>query len=216
MSEEKLKWFEFYAKYISLAVAGIWTLSIGAEWVQKEILLVDLETKQHKLETMKLGREGLYPRASTEISINLNNEPWGDNKELCHLTGQYSIENTGEYPISISSVTFYLYEKHLVKEGDLKNKKVVSYSLSPNLEKLTPIFKEKMIVQETINKENRIERSFGFAIKYDKNALYSVIAKAQGGIIGFEQVEEDTYRFRDNDLTHVSGLHSICTNDSNK
>jgi len=208
--ENKLKWFEFFAKYISLAIAGIWSLSIGSDWTDNEIKLVSLDKKRYELEAMKLGKEGLYPRASTKLDIKKDNVPWGEKKNLCHVTGKYIIENIGDYPIRVEEVEFSVYEIYSVEEGDFLDKKIISYSLNPSLDKLTPILNEKISVDEIIATTNRLERVFGYAIKISNGALYTVVASAQGGVISPKNIKDFNLKFGSDDLTIYSGSHLIC------
>ena len=211
MTEDKIKLLEFFFKYLALAIAGFWTLIVGTDFVDKKIKETNLAKAQYELHALKLGKDGLAPKASTTLTVNKDNPVWSANNNLCTVTGSYKIENIGEYLLMIDEINLSLYETSTLTEKDIpKGKKVASFSLSPKLDKLYPIYKEKITIKETIAKGNYIERSFGYVVRLKKGALYSIRAKASGGLAGADVTSEEISNFYDNDLTHTSGLHTLC------
>lgn len=165
-----------------------------------------------ELESFRLGKDSLAPKASTTLEVKNDNPVWVTGPSLCTVTGSYKIENIGEYLLGIDEVEIFLYETSPLTLCDMpKNKKVVSFSLSPSLEKLKPIYSEKMNVRETIAKGSYIERSFGYVVRLKEAALYGFSAKASGGLAGAKVTSSEIYNFYENDLTHMSGLHALCT-----
>ena len=211
MDDDKFKRTEFVVKYSVLAVVGLWTLMIATGWVSNKSEEIELAQKEYELETSRLGSEGLYPKALTDLTVKTDNALWGENKDLCTISGQYTIENIGGFPIYVSDVEFTVYELEPLTENDLKGKEVASFSLSSRLEHAKPLFEEEMEVKENITTSNRLERSFGYVIKVKEGALYTIKASANGGIPSGKKEMSPLSVFSKNDLTHISGSHRICT-----
>ena len=201
MDETKLKWAEFAAKYTVMLVVGIWTLSVGSEWLDKE---------QFELEYVKLSEKGFYPQAKPDFNIKRDNEPWVGNSKLCTVTGIYKVKNTGNYPISIDKVKFHVYENKPITEEDAVKNKVTSFSLSPTISKLKPIHKEEFKVNETIAPGMELNRGFGYVINTEKYALYTFMANAEGGLYGVTSLPKQQVRFGEDELKVVSGSNIIC------
>lgn len=212
MTEEKIKTLEFIFKYIAIAIGGFWTLIVGSDFVDKELKETNLAKAQYELKALELGSGGMVPKASTTLKVKKDNPVWISDPSLCTVTGSYKIENIGEYLLRIDEVEIYLYETSPLTSSDIpKNKKVASFSLSPSLEKLEPIYSEKMNIHESIAKGNYIERSFGYVVRLKEGALYGFSAKASGGLAGAKVTSSEITDFYENDLTHMSGLHTLCT-----
>lgn len=211
MTEEKIRLLEFIFKYFALAIAGIWTLLVGSDFIDKKVKETNLSKAQYELESMRLGKEGLTPRASTSLDVKKDNEHWIGRSDLCTVTGNYKIENVGEYIIRIDEIQLELFEAYPLTIEDLtSDKKVSSFSLTPKLKKLKSIFSEKIEVNETIPSGGYINRTFGWVVKIDSEALYTIRANATGGLAGAKNSLVEISEFYQNDLRHDSGVHKLC------
>ncbi|GAA0852305.1 hypothetical protein [Aliiglaciecola litoralis] len=211
LTDAQFKRIESIIKYLVMIIAAIWTLTIGTDWIEKQAAEVKLAKSKYELEAARLGKDGLYPKASTLLNFNQGTKLWGSDNNLCTISGLYTIENIGGVPLTIDSIQFDVYEILPIRESELSDENVVSFSLSPKLQSLQPIFSEAMSVKENITTSNLLQRAFGYVIKVNPNALYAIKASAQGGIPGLAELNAlSLTSFSENDLTHVSASKIIC------
>ena len=210
MDENKIKLLDLIAKYLVITIGAGWTLMVGTEFIDKK-------RAEYEFEALRLGAQGVYPRGDTQlIPDGYENQSTGDQR-VCEISGKYVITNIGNYLTEIESVKFELYEKKIESAKKVAETGTpVSYSLSAYLSKLTPILTDNIPVNEIISNGNKLERSYGFLVKTVKDHNYTVVASAQGGIVGAEKISPELTKFRKNDLTHISGAHGYCKNASNK
>ncbi len=204
MNKGQLAFWDLVAKYLVIIVGAVWTAMVGTEFIDKK-------TAEYEFEALRLGSEGVYPRGDTQINPDGHGTVSNDDPSICEITGQYVITNVGEYLTEIESVKFQLYEIERLKATEVaKSDAPTSFSLSSTLSKLKPIKEEEFSVNESIAKGNELERSYGYLVKLKPGHNYAIVASAQGGIIGAENLKSTITRFRENDLTHISGSHTYC------
>lgn len=204
MDETNIKAADLIAKYLVIIIGGIWTLMVGTDFIDKR-------KAEYEFGALQLGVKGVYPRGDTQLHLDGFGKPALKDPAVCQISGQYVITNIGEYLTRIDSVKFQLYEKQVASEITVGNSgKPISYSLSVALEGLDPILAEQVTVKELLAKGNKLERSFGYLVKPKANHNYTIVASAQGGLVGASDISPELSNFQVNDLTHISGSHAYC------
>lgn len=208
MSKENniFQWVEFIAKYLVVGISAIWVLCVGTDYIQKQ-------TAELEYRNLKLGKNSV-PIAKQSLSFHADNAPWGTNRELCNVSGQYSVINKGVLPFQIDKVLFSVYEVPVLKYDKALGNKVTSLTLSNLLNKLDPIYTEEILEPARVGTGGTYSRSFMYTIHRSKGMLYSVVANASGAVIGVEEENNELLTFGPNELKITSGLSSICGGDA--
>ncbi|HVQ07140.1 MAG TPA: hypothetical protein VMS43_01770 [Allosphingosinicella sp.] len=190
---------EFVIKSVALIVSAVWILLVGTAYLERQGKALDLRNKT-------LGIES-NPTADTQISVNFANSPWAGAPNLCTVTGQYKIKNTGRLNFRIDRVSFEIYRLPVVSQQDLSPNEVTSITPAIRLRGLRPIHRETIDVGELVGVNNELQRNFGFIIRERPNTLYVVVANAVGGL----PLEDGSGRFGERDLQYFSDVADICT-----
>ncbi len=194
--------FDLVAKYSVIAVAGLWTLYVGTDYL-------DRQAKALELGNVALGVASV-PTADTTITFVEKPKPEPGEK-LCFPEGKYAIKNTGQLAVELKPAVIKLYEVPVtyLKDGQ----KTVSWSLETVLAKLEPIRTETLGGSEVISIGNSYERIFAYTIRRKPGHSYVLVANAAGGIPENAAVDDDARairKFGPNDLRHVALLGAYC------
>jgi|GEM_PF-6864900 len=212
--EEWRKQMAFVGKGVAIAVAGLWLLLVGTEYLDKR--------------GKQLGRLG---QAGPDTSFGSGPFVFASQKntDYCEISGRYDIKNQGELTFEIEQVEIALFlvrtQKPQADDGNYL------FSTDEVLKDLEPIHTQTFEVNERLypgqkdqDNGNELQRSFGFGVPKpvaasgeDKNDFaYFVTANATGGLpqpntwqydlsvlLGLE--DPLLTRFRPKDLRMASG-----------
>lgn len=195
---------EFFIKNIALVISAIWLLITGTAYIDKQAKSLDLRNTT-------LGIES-NPTADTQINAILNNAPWITDRNLCTVTGQYRIKNTGRLNFRIDEVSFEIYRLTILDQpADLSMGPVTSLTTAVRLRGIEPFYSESFPVEEIVGVNNELQRNFGFVIRRDEGSHYVIAANATGGLPLVPEERDGSGRFGARDLQHFTEVASICS-----
>lgn len=197
-----LEWLQFIAKYAVIIVSAFWVLYAGTD-------LVDKQTKSLELKNLRLSKSSI-PLVSHNMTIIANGPLWGPENDLCMVTGNYTIKNTGELPVLVGELELAVYEFPPVQPSNIPDSGVYSYSLQLFVERTEPMHREKFMGMERVSVGGSYQRSYGYAIRKRPDHLYAVVGRAKGGLSN-EKGQLDTGNvFGESELLHITQTTDIC------
>ena len=201
-----------YIKIGALIIGGLWVLGAGSDLLVKKETSLDVHNKKYS--------DYSTPLASHELTaLNSETPSWVNNKDICTVTLNYSIENKGKLKLMIDKFFVEVFEINTVKEKDLAQNNVIAFSISKLIEDsrtsdnpsfAKTILKNEYKANEVIGHNNQFARSLGFVIKRDPNKFYTFVVNAEGGIWTGEEDRNEIQSFQKNELRHVSNTGPIC------
>lgn len=192
----KLEWAQFTAKYLAVFISAIWALCTSSDYIDKQAKALGLQNLRLSKRSIGVAEHSMAPLKLGYL--------WGSEGNLCTVSGKYSIENSGELPIVIDTVTFKVYELPPIKEGNFADAKVFSTTLSSQIARLTPLYTEPINHLERVGIGGRLERVYEYTIKIDSDNAYAVVANASGGLATTDGRVDEIHSFGEYELEHIA------------